>query len=124
MHHEMLTISLEDIAVVVVLVSFFTRRCSYLVSFSRRTSEHLHSVVSKVHDDDVSLGGDANAARPVKFTGSRSLGTEFMDEIPRAREDLDSVVPRVRHYYVAFIIHGNAIGTHEHSIITSLKRLG
>ena len=67
--------------------------------------EYLHSVVSKIHNNNGSVRRDANSTGSIKFTGIRALQPEFGDKDTGRGEDLDAVIARVSNDDVAFFVH-------------------
>ena len=52
--------------------------------------EDLHPVVSEVYDDEVPVGGDADARRPVHLARARALHAERADEHALRSEHLET----------------------------------
>ena len=58
-------------------------------------SEHLDPVIAEVHDDDVALGADADAAGPVELARTGPLGPERADEHAARAEDLPKQIQEI-----------------------------
>ena len=84
------------------------------------SSKHLDPVVAKVHDDDFPSGRDAHPAGSVEFPGSGPWGAEGVDKDPVGVEDLDPVVPGVRHHDMTLFVDGNAVRAGELARIGAL----
>ena len=84
-------------------------------------SEDLNPVVAKVDDDDVAVGGDADAGGAVELAGPGSGRAEGVDEDSVGSEDLDAVVARVCHDDVTLFVHSNSVGASEGAGVRALQ---
>ena len=84
--------------------------------------EYLHSVVSKIDDNDCTFWWDANSAGPIELTRTLTFTSKLCNKGAGWREDLDAVIARVCHHDVTFFIDGYTVRPCEHALVGTLEK--